>query len=547
MNLALSTDFNRFLENTLRYSLFFTLFILPFIPFYSSGQDGLALPINSLIILPISIFCLILFSFSSKNSRLQIDSTILTITITLSVFTITVILFTLNSFPNSAIVRAAFIFTMCITIQSLYWLKVSKDLILRFVFCALFIQLIYGLIQYFFLTGSSEFVVSDNRPVGIFLQVNVMATAIVINLFLCLYLIAKNTEKKLLPLIYTYLILAPLIIYLCNSRTAYLSIAIGFIIYFFQSGNSSLKSVKNFWKILVLGIILTLFFIFFFEHGIKSEKQILNPGIRLDIYLHSIWMFIQKPFLGWGFGEFIPQFYYSMIERFQAGEIESVVPGFTMHPHNELALWAIEGGLIGLGFLLFILTKVIQRLKLNKTTVGSSKISFGLVILAPLFIHMMFEHPFYTSSYMLIVFILLFYVFTTQETENFNKHIHKSIKILMISFSVILAPVLLAIFISSIKSTQYIKTGDKIVRSEILSDFPSRYYIVQMDLLIDSQNARKQANPESIEKVNRQIRSTLDYLPVLSLANEFKINCLNLNNCSKSDETFIREKFPQLD
>ena len=61
--------------------------------------------------------------------------------------------------------------------------------------------------------------------------------------------------------------------------------------------------------------------------------------MRWTVLKTSLALFAERPWMGWGVGSFAAVF----LER--AGPLGL---GSISHPHNELVLWLVEGGLVGL-------------------------------------------------------------------------------------------------------------------------------------------------------------------------------------------------------
>ena len=533
------------LQRIFFYLLSVAIILLPLIPIYTKGQDGLAFPMNSLLLLPLTLIVIAVFVGSVRQSSWQPDANIQKLLLATAGLSLLIVLLNPAQALNSATVRTAFILLALLLMQTLYWLKPDKQQLLNVIFVALFIQLIYGFVQYFFLYSQEEYFVRYNRPVGAFLQVNIMATAMATGLFLSYTMLLRGEINKLKPLLFIYVLLCPLMLYLCSSRSAYVATTLGVVLCFAFSGKELLSQHKKFWFTFVVGIVLAIIFANTYEAKLRTLEQLAVPGIRYDVYLHSLWMLAQKPLLGWGFGDFIPQFYYSMLERYQPGEISSVSKVFIVHPHNEFALWAIEGGIVGLAFISFVFFVVFKNLKQSTMQVADRRIPAGLLVLCPLFVHMMFEHPLYSSSFMLILLCLFYYVFTDSKTNVKPTNAATMTKTALTVFAVASLPILLITFQSALASSEYVNTGSDVARNRVLSEFPSRHYIYQMDLLLDSYYAKQENDLVALADVNQRIRLKLNELPVQVLAIEFKTNCEILTNCPQQDLLFIDKYFPQ--
>ncbi|WP_189483762.1 O-antigen ligase family protein [Alishewanella tabrizica] len=370
-----------------------------------------------------------------------------------------------------------------------------------------------------------------------------MATCTAVGLIFALYQhLNPNHSIKTKILISAYIIISPLIITLCSSRTAYISLALGLTIFFACNAKEVFKNqLSSFFK-LSAGIFLAALYFLLVDTGHKDLESLKTPGIRLDMYLNSLLMFIEKPFLGWGFGEYIHAFYYSIYDNSNIYDFINPIDSLSTHPHNELALWGLEGGIIGLIFIctiLYIFLKALLKSKRSSDIMRGS----GFVILLPLFFHVMLEHPLYTSSLYGLYFCLIFYIYTSPEYTEQNTFYTKSISVIFAIQSTVLVPALIIVLQSSILSSAYLKTGSSAIREMIISDFPSKLYLVQMDLLLETHNARVNDDYSSLEALNNQIFETIKTIPAKSLATDYLTNCKIITNCKKDKIEFINRYF----
>ena len=153
-----------------------------------------------------------------------------------------------------------------------------------------------------------------------------------------------------------------------------------------------------------IGFALGTLTLQFADSVARDAAALTNPGARVPIYLHSLNMFLQQPWLGWGFGSFEVNFLHSYADALKQGQ---ALPGAATnldHPHNELLFWAIEGGvtaILGIAVLatgfVYILLKHYPKLK-----------SLALVgMLFPILLHTQTEFPFYLSAVHWAVFLTL--------------------------------------------------------------------------------------------------------------------------------------------
>jgi len=141
----------------------------------------------------------------------------------------------------------------------------------------------------------------------------------------------------------------------------------------------------------------------------RSETSIQSSGERYYVYTHSLRMIMEKPFLGWGYGRFQHDFLHSFADWRAAQPINQpdiVEPFITQnysHPHNELLLWGVEGGLLPVIAILAFAGWVGWRLW-RHGSMGERVLLAALI--APLAIHSMTEYPSYHSQASWLSFLI---------------------------------------------------------------------------------------------------------------------------------------------
>ncbi|MEX2130922.1 MAG: Wzy polymerase domain-containing protein, partial [Pseudohongiellaceae bacterium] len=137
-----------------------------------------------------------------------------------------------------------------------------------------------------------------------------------------------------------------------------------------------------------------------------SEKEVTTfASLRLIHMPQTIDMILAEPLTGYGYGKFERGFVAYTAEGYARGEITIPGIGGLDHPHNELMLWAAEGGIVALaGVLLaawFVWSLVMKLPMAHRLAV------IGLFF--PIVLHTQLEYPFYTSVPHWITFVLLIY------------------------------------------------------------------------------------------------------------------------------------------
>jgi len=320
--------------------------------------------------------------------------------------------------------------------------------ILWWILIAVAIQACFALVQYFILeTGDwGGYKIGISRPHGSFLQPNVMASFMATGIALALYL-GRHTHYKhhnhlKTGLIYFTLFSSSFLIFNLSSRTGYLAIISVMLLltpYLFA------KNRKQFFKLLLIicsALLITQINITDKPSNL-TDKKVTNITARSDIYSVTAKMIVDKPLLGYGYGNFERSYLdFNNHLRIQNPEINKPLLNLA-HPHNEVLFWVSEGGIIALlGMIFFCIAYIICWLKI------SHKLAKRLAILGlitPLLLHSQLEFPFYSSVSHWFVFIIFLW-FTDIQSKNdktvilFNKTF--LIKFLAILNSVIFLPFL---------------------------------------------------------------------------------------------------------
>ena len=177
-------------------------------------------------------------------------------------------------------------------------------------------------------------------------------------------------------------------------------------------------------------------------------------------------MILDKPILGYGYGNFERSYldFNNQLKR-QYPEINQPLLKLS-HPHNELLYWVSEGGVIALlGLFFFFIAYMNSWLKV------SNKFAKRLAILGlitPLLLHSQLEFPFYSSTAHWLVFIILLWY--TDVQSNGEEHCVVINKTFLLRFFAVLLPVIFLPFLATtlhtgIIITAYEKNGHKNIES----------------------------------------------------------------------------------
>lgn len=228
-------------------------------------------------------------------------------------------------------------------------------------------------------------------------------------LLACYFYFINENKEKFIPII---LLISIQICYISGERLAFYNLLIFCILYFLFFINISV-----FIRLFLVLVISGIFTLVSFNHPTKgrifgetyeniahSNFKYFSPGHKkhLDIALH---MFSDKPLFGHGSNKFrINCNYYQ--EKYKIG-------GCSTHPHNIVAQFLSENGIVGILFLLtfytFLIVNILKNINFNQNR--KKKASFLILISIALFFNPIFPSAnFYNSWVNNIIFIIFSYL-----------------------------------------------------------------------------------------------------------------------------------------
>lgn len=400
------------LNNTYRTTfIFFPLFIISIL-FYipNIGGSGYSLPFNAFTLFSLGIVTFTLIHIACLKNKFTIDKFFIASCFFLLAITIP-FFWSDNAQAFKALPRFFTIILGLVYYFSLCQYNPSKEQItlLLFVICiSTFISSCFSLYQNYLMTKHSYFAIKIEygRPTGIFQQVNVLASYTSTGLAIALYLLKVVKKSNFTVLLTAVAFVNIWVLFLTQSRTGLLAGAIIALYYLFTYlKEKSYKSIVLFTTLILLAHFLAKNLPYSSGNEYVVKKDVIStPQIRLYIYSDSLGLFLQKPFTGHGYGSF-----HNEILKYSATKSavrENINYGKRIpHPHNELLLWIVEGGvLIAVSFL--VLFSYFFYLIYNG--INNYKACL-LLILLPIFLHTQTEHPFYQSTLHFIVFITIVY------------------------------------------------------------------------------------------------------------------------------------------
>lgn len=148
------------------------------------------------------------------------------------------------------------------------------------------------------------------------------------------------------------------------------------------------------------------------EGGLHYVSHDFSNHARYTMLNDTLAMIAQKPLAGWGYGGFEYSFHHFRL--MQTPPV--VITEIARHPHNELLLWWVEGGLIALLGMLLLLTCGLRlaitalrgdRAEKSRFTRPSGEATALCVVLLPMLLHTQTEYPFTLSAAHWAILLLL--------------------------------------------------------------------------------------------------------------------------------------------
>ncbi|WP_337263557.1 MULTISPECIES: PglL family O-oligosaccharyltransferase [unclassified Serratia (in: enterobacteria)] len=231
---------------------------------------------------------------------------------------------------------------------------------------------------------------NGSQPYGIFQQVNVLASFMACGLALALCLYSGPARRSLQCLIGLMLLIAPFLLLILFSRIGLLAfilltpLQLG-LLYRYSRQRCAWAAL------LILSGMLAAWLTIAF-HGAPREITTLSTiSYRLFSWQEAWQMLWEKPWLGWGYG----RFQYQFLQHIHATHPELPLSFNLSHPHNELLLWGVEGGLLSLSGTALIGYGLWRLLCRSRT---SSLRPAPWLATLPILLHMMVEYPLYLSA-----------------------------------------------------------------------------------------------------------------------------------------------------
>ena len=398
------------------------------------GNSGLTLPFNTTTWLSISIALGIGLFYIAKQQKLKYDQ--FSLGLLLVCILLTIPLFYSTALFDEALARivglwAGWLFTL--VLQQFSFKQKHINFLLVTLLISVLIQATFSYVQFLLLEPGNIFAYNVNRsvPYGIFQQTNVLASFLATGIPLSAYLLGSqySNHRHIRKLLYIApLIVIPVLIIL-SSRTGWLVALISFsfcLPWLYQNLNKSqfTKWLTSIFSACILGYVLLVNVNNATLERLEYKTKLSD--IRSSMYAQSLDMIKAKPLLGYGYGRYEAQYLHFTAKQHQLNPEYKAGLANTDHPHNEILLWVVEGGIVSTIAVMLVLYLVVKQLML----VDKCKRFILIALLTPIGLHSQLELPFYHSAvHWLFLLIFLFIV---------NYNTHKTSTIALPNFSLLL-------------------------------------------------------------------------------------------------------------
>lgn len=258
------------------------------------------------------------------------------------------------------------------------------------------------------------------RAYGSFFQPNVLASFLATGLALAWALLIlpyfalshTTTERVRQKILLLLLILFATLLVWIQSRVGWLGGLAVTGLFVWRLGRAFPSGCRQAAFAVGIGVTFGVGVLAFGNETVGSINHAHSNLARWTMLRDTLAMIGDKPLLGWGYGSFEYAFQHFRINQIPPTPVTEIA----RHPHNELLLWMVEGGVVALCGLALLLTGVIRLVRRalcrdrRALAVGAplAGIPTALCIaLVPITLHTQLEFPFYLSALHALTFLFL--------------------------------------------------------------------------------------------------------------------------------------------
>ncbi|SHO55586.1 PglL family O-oligosaccharyltransferase [Vibrio quintilis] len=440
------------LNRSFIYAVGFMYLVAFHVPLHHFTGTGLELPSNVMSWISVS-FCIsigLLQSIRTKKVRYSKLSVGLLLCCILMTFPV---VYSQSSFEGS-IYRILALwggFLLFLSIQQFIFSNKQKNRLIWFIVLACLLE---GAIAYCQILTSEN--LSTVNLWGVFPTANTFATFLSTGLLASGYLLCRHLKKyqkqvSIASLLYlTPLVCIPLII-LTLSLIGWSSAILGICIIFpYLYRFASRKRLWGWSASTATGIILGISTLCFF-HPQPFHPDGLKGIEHLKVSLEQTSdMFIEKPFTGYGYGQFEEEYVLYSARQHQLNQSYPAPQPALTHPSNEILYWGIEGGILPVLAMLLAVLFILLRIYYAKSKTRLATLS----LLFPIALHSQLDNVFALSSIHWITFVILLF-WTDQRVAKYKNIDLKPIAIRLIHIIIYILPATTCCYMGGVLATQY--------------------------------------------------------------------------------------------
>ena len=327
--------------------------------------------------------------------------------------------------------------------------------LLMLLLAATVIEALLGLVQYSLLQPGNwmGYNTLKNRPYGIFQQWNLMASFMATGLALALYLLSarRPLSRSLQWLAAAMLLLAPLLLIVIASRVGLLAALLLSPLHLWMLYRLNRRRAGIALLLLMAGVSAGLLLVML--NGATRALMLPEPIFyRLTYWQEALDMIAERPWLGWGYGHFQYDFLHHFYTTHSSG-MESVA---ISHPHNEILLWGVEGGLLSLSGIALIVWGLWRLLRHSRPV--PLRPAPWLAAL-PILLHMMVEYPLYLSAAHAVLLLVILRVSDLRRRLRLPSHSQLPLRLTTAGIAALMVPYLLNGLHSALIITAVEKSG----------------------------------------------------------------------------------------
>ncbi|WP_330110049.1 PglL family O-oligosaccharyltransferase [Methylophaga thalassica] len=452
--------------------------------------------------------------------------------------------------PVTWLFRILYILAGVIFLFGLFQFKsLSTERILFFIVLSGLLVSIYGVVQiHQWQSYIGGFLLSSKnlQPTTIFQQVNVTASYLATSILIAIYLLftsSVNTKKAFQSLLYITILLGTYVLVSSGSRTGLLSLGLGFVFLVLGLLISVTKQKAKFSTVIMILLVSSWAGQAGLDRTADKAYTLVkaeNSEARVVIYGAAIDSIKSAPIVGHGIGSYKSEWLAHSPSWYE--EYSNVSMPYNLgHPHNELLMWAVEGGAFAVIGILVALTSTVWLIVRFYGMVSLAYFS----LLLPISLHNMVELPFYISSLHWFVWLFLIYLALKNIVIDNNNLLSQmarlSLKGITLIFVIIALLFLLQTTVAQkdISDFVYGRTTDKPLQQALMNPY---FQAVARDMANRSvlyqaiENGDKQKISQMVDQLQQQLDTTLNLKLYEDVINGYEALAEKQQSCTVAEK-----------